>query len=74
MPKSKSKFMIQQYVEGVWKDLDSIEVENTADAIKSIKEKKLTGEFRIISIRGYVTSEAQTIVALDVQGVDDTDD
>jgi hypothetical protein len=69
MPKTKSKFIVQQLIaEGRdWSDTIH-EAENTAAAIGLIKEHKLIGKFRIISVRALVSTEEETKVNLTVEG------
>ena len=73
MPKSKSQFMIQRQDGEVWKDED-YEVENTADAIRLIKEEKLVGDFRIISVRSLVSTVEKTVVDVTIESVTSDDD
>lgn len=75
MPKTKSRFMIQKHVDNVWKDLDQYdELENSAEALKLIKEEKLVGDFRIISIRSFVSTAEKTVLDVHVEGISSDDD
>ena len=74
MPKTKSKFVIQKWNEHDWKDVVDQGIEDTAGAIRCIREKEMVGEFRIISVRAHVTTEEKTTLNVDVQRMTTDDD